>query len=1127
MAKKFHFSRLTDSVKDMFHDKSGMASDEEKRNYREYEAERKYLGRYQGMTKEQIKEAIKKQDEAGKEEREAREELAKEAKKKKEEEERQKRWRIENFAKDSDKNIKDFKGDVTRGIKAVRWYKRAPERVGTKTKEILRGQWGEAGQAGGWMFIFFTIVLYMLDIINGFDGINIQRFMDNLAFTSIESYIGWFFNSIVVTLLIAYYVIYRPSDHTEFISWIFVAETISLILFMGGGGGTMLIHLGLVMAFYWLYIRHENKEDIAKANYIFFVLLFFDFFGYGLLSYFINNPAVSNRLIIPIWFYYSLIYTKEQERTVWINFLIIIVILINVFYFMGGIDGLKNMQDYMTEDESQEGFNFWRTGYDRVIETLSSVYDGFQQGLDKQLEYASGGYYKGKVEKNKIGPLGVFIDEVKSSQPRYYTGEEVVLWGKISADSLNDNGINVNVNCVHFDDSLFDSSKYSQDVSPDRTFTIYTNEVRDFECRFKDLSDSWIFDIGIHNIGVLAEFPFETLAYLKSYYMDVDRRRNMVREGLDPFKEFQIQDTDPVATYTDGPVIIGMETTSPIIDVGTGIVTKPRLGITLENKEGWNGKIRSLTELVILTPPGVEIKTPKSDCTIAFEKYSKDDCSNSGCCYDSNNIDDKGDIKYVELKSNYKTSKGSCERYVFKECVDVCIGDDKSKESSCNISCTKNYESCVNDCNILFEGDSDKDYNAYSLNLDQAVAPMEVVIGTRNQGDIFKNIDRFRSFSCRLTTDADKVLESSPFTMKDFRVKARYNYTVTKEVEVQVQSQGGTVSQTSKTLATEPIDITGAVPQKIISYANSLNIPREYALAIAWAESRFKHCNNGQVTYCKGKKYTTTSSDGSSVGVMQVNTNTDSGKENIKSVCGMDPEDMYDLDKNIICGLRILKNKYTTFKRGLTREQVIKNCKDSRYIDTYAGYTGWDAAFRGYNGWGCGTGADVDYVENIKSYVEEIKSKLSEKDKVSYGQTDEFDYPNPTKLIFFKEGTNKTIKSMKLTDSFDQKYTEPEESNILKKNEAVNYFTLVYEDKKWKNTGFYIKKNFEPGTTNFQKSNRAIRNYGVRFDHNYRFTYKTIPENKHQEFIEKYPFGTEINIDESEYSITPLILITD
>ena len=59
-----------------------------------------------------------------------------------------------------------------------------------------------------------------------------------------------------------------------------------------------------------------------------------------------------------------------------------------------------------------------------------------------------------------------------------------------------------------------------------------------FECRF----DRGALKQGTNNIRVKAQFNFETLGYLKTYFMDIERMRALRRENTDPLKQYGINE---------------------------------------------------------------------------------------------------------------------------------------------------------------------------------------------------------------------------------------------------------------------------------------------------------------------------------------------------------------------------------------------------------------------------------------------------------------------------------------------------------------------------------------------------------------------------------------------------------
>ena len=125
-----------------------------------------------------------------------------------------------------------------------------------------------------------------------------------------------------------------------------------------------------------------------------------------------------------------------------------------------------------------------------------------------------------------------------------------------------------------------------------------------------------------------------------------------------------------------------------------------------------------------------------------------------------------------------------------------------------------------------------------------------------------------------------------------------------------------------------------------------------------------------------------------SYGLMQINEATfrDSCKNRLSSTEALDFNSVLgkaNAESNIECGIRVLKVKYNTYKNGVKVSSTYKSNTDfKKLVDSciekyakYETYREFDAAFRGYNGWGCTPpGADIDYVEKIA----EIKKILEQ-----------------------------------------------------------------------------------------------------------------------------------------------------
>jgi len=116
-----------------------------------------------------------------------------------------------------------------------------------------------------------------------------------------------------------------------------------------------------------------------------------------------------------------------------------------------------------------------------------------------------------------------------------------------------------------------------------------------------------------------------------------------------------------------------------------------------------------------------------------------------------------------------------------------------------------------------------------------------------------------------------------------------------------------------------------------------------------------------QESSCKAKAFS-----GSSVGLMQINL-IHCGEYGL-------PEDKEECKRellgspqlNIDVGAKILKNSYEAYKDG----KIFQGCSQRNVL-----YSGWEAALRGYNGWGCGKDESGSVFYSQDSYVEEVMER--------------------------------------------------------------------------------------------------------------------------------------------------------
>lgn len=270
-----------------------------------------------------------------------------------------------------------------------------------------------------------------------------------------------------------------------------------------------------------------------------------------------------------------------------------------------------------------------------------------QRAYERQIKVAAGDYYVGTVDTNAEKPLGVFLENFKPEEKAFYLGEEgkpvsfpVKVAGAIRGQSLDlencneyegrlDRGLytskdecfeqqTISLSCgVH-------GKKIEGKIIPE-TLNLYDIEGsgEGVDCEI-DTSAFPVKDekrvlLKPEIIDITAHFPFTTKAYLKTYFMDEQRKREMRRANMDIFAFYKISAQPPAAVFTGGPVMIGIgiEQDLPLAVSRTGEQRSTRFGITLENR--WKGEIESLTDLSVIPPATVDLV-----CPVYFEQRGEE-----------------------------------------------------------------------------------------------------------------------------------------------------------------------------------------------------------------------------------------------------------------------------------------------------------------------------------------------------------------------------------------------------------------------------------------------------------------------------------------------------------------------
>ncbi|MBU90481.1 hypothetical protein CMO94_02970 [Candidatus Woesearchaeota archaeon] len=463
-----------------------------------------------------------------------------------------------------------------------------------------------AGVDTGDIFLILAILIFFLDLSGNFggrySGFDIIDFSNSPAI-GLNILMSGVFASFIAIFIIRKLISREwESITSEILSFGLFAFVITgfLILNYWIASPKASIHFVYWILFGLTFIK-SNEDDTGFYMWT-SIFLLVDFFGYRLLENLVMFRYLSFLVVITAFYVYD-----KSKSTLAVIVLVIVTIFTLGFAYA---DAVEQGAEGFPIIANTEGPNLEQTK-DAAIEGGRNIYNSWQRTLSRQIEFA----ITGKVEENQYEPLGVYLERVQSAEPRYYEGEPVVVWGTVIARTLND-PINITVGCYIKEGN---KKENASKVDPGEKFEVFTLEELDFACTFNGL------DAGSGTITTFADFNFETLAYLKVYFIDDNRKRAMVREDLDVLEEFDITDDKPVSIFTNGPIEIGVETTTSLIGVRNNYndYPTPTLSISLKNRGGWQGEIRNLNELVLFLPDGAKLKTG-SGCE--FEDYFLEDC---------------------------------------------------------------------------------------------------------------------------------------------------------------------------------------------------------------------------------------------------------------------------------------------------------------------------------------------------------------------------------------------------------------------------------------------------------------------------------------------------------------------
>jgi hypothetical protein len=413
----------------------------------------------------------------------------------------------------------------------------------------------------------------------------------------------------------------------------------------GGGGGedtfTYWVYFFITLALH-VWISVQYKEITRFGYFMLLYLVVFGVFVLGSFAYFRRRepddvrgalavtcmglilymlPSIVNAyggpfatdgvrqtlafivVYIPAWpvFLMTKIENNTQSRAVhWIFGAYKVVIVVLVLYTAGsalleyGLGPAGAVNIGVRTDLWLDFKNFWIGKKDAFSELKTSTQNYVKRATDPQA------YYTGQVEENKKVPLGVEITTLRPLDETIPNDVAPIVYGTVKSRPFKDRAF------IGEDVKIIPACTVRSEVPvsaaadpPEMTLVWGTSGT--FQCTFPKLEEQ-----GSYQITGSATFPFQTWAYLEYTLVDEQRARALARQGLDVTQELNIVE-NPIATFTGGPVLLGMGgTPQPILvnlqgDNDRLIPDGTRLGITIDSN--WHGgKVNHIDRLELRVP---------------------------------------------------------------------------------------------------------------------------------------------------------------------------------------------------------------------------------------------------------------------------------------------------------------------------------------------------------------------------------------------------------------------------------------------------------------------------------------------------------------------------------------------
>jgi hypothetical protein len=245
--------------------------------------------------------------------------------------------------------------------------------------------------------------------------------------------------------------------------------------------------------------------------------------------------------------------------------------------------------------------------------------------------------FQTQVENAQEADVGLTIDKIEGVSQQIFTHNSITLFSSIHGKTL-DHIIPVNLSCVAYANTD-KKNPFAKGIVKNNEVEITSIQSRPFICEFP----AGTLKKGSYTIEFNAEFPFVTSSYITRYLIDNDRSLALQSQGIDVFKQYGIEDTNPVSIFTPGPIKIGVSTLDPLIALENNKASDVYLRMKIEPNSGWDGELLDINTFTFFLPKGFEVAREGTDFNcdpsgISVEQVQEYTCNGKYCINDVDNF---------------------------------------------------------------------------------------------------------------------------------------------------------------------------------------------------------------------------------------------------------------------------------------------------------------------------------------------------------------------------------------------------------------------------------------------------------------------------------------------------------